>query len=94
MKKMIKTNKIYKKLLIIGVLLYLAYIFIGQQKTLNSYKSTQKYYSEQLNKQLAYQESLYETKSNIDSKEYIEKVAREKLDMYLPNERVYIDSGN
>lgn len=94
MKKMIKTNKIYKKLLIIGVLLYLAYIFIEQQKTLNSYKSTQKYYSEQLNKQLAYQESLYETKSNIDSKEYIEKVAREKLDMYLPNERVYIDSGN
>ena len=94
MKKIIKTNKIYKKLLIVGVLLYIAYIFVGQQKTLNSYKSTQKYYSEQLNKQLAYQESLYETKSNINSKEYIEQVAREKLDMYLPNERVYIDSGN
>ena len=94
MKKTIKTNKIYKKLLIVGVLLYIAYIFVGQQKTLNSYKSTQKYYSEQLNKQLAYQESLYQTKSNINSKEYIEQVAREKLDMYLPNERVYIDSGN
>lgn len=94
MKKTLKTNKIYKKLLILGVLLYIAYIFIGQQKTLNSYKNTQKYYSEQLNKQLAYQESLYETKSNINSKEYIEEVAREKLDMYLPNERVYIDSGN
>lgn len=94
MKKNLKTNKIYKKLLILGVLLYIAYIFIGQQKTLNSYRNTQKYYSEQLNKQLAYQESLYETKANINSKEYIEDVAREKLDMYLPNERVYIDSGN
>lgn len=94
MKKKSKTNKIYKKLLMLGVLLYIAYIFIGQQKTLNSYSNTQKYYSEQLNKQLAYQESLYETKSNINSKEYIEEVARKRLDMYLPNERVYIDSGN
>ena len=29
--------------------------------------------------------------TNINSKEYIEEVAREKLDMYLPNEKVYID---
>jgi len=94
MKKQLKTNKIYKKLLILGILVYVAYIFIGQQKTLNSYKNTQDYYIEQLNTQLAYQESLSKTKSNIDSKEYIEQVAREKLDMYLPNERVYIDKGN
>lgn len=94
MKKLLKLNKISKKLLILGVLIYVAYVFIGQQKTLNSYKNTQKYYSEQLNKQLACQESLYKTKTNINSKDYIEKMAREKLDMYLPNERVYIDSGN
>lgn len=94
MKKQLKTNKIYKKLLILGILVYVAYIFIGQQKTLNSYKNTQDYYIEQLNTQLAYQESLNKTKSNIDSKEYIEQVAREKLDMYLPNERVYIDKSN
>ena len=94
MKKQQKLNKLGKKLLFFAIFAYIIYIFIGQQKTLNSYKNTQKYYSEQLNKQLAYQESLYETKSNINSKEYIEAVAREKLDMYLPNERVYIDSGN
>ena len=94
MKKQLKSNKIGKKLLFFAVLAYIIYVFIGQQKTLNSYKTAQKYYSEQLNKQLAYQESLYDTKNNINSKEYIEKVAREKLDMYLPNERVYIDRGN
>ena len=94
MKKTLKAKKIYKKILILVILAYIFYIFIGQQKTLNSYKNTQNYYLEQLNSQLAYQESLYETKSNIDSKEYIEKVAREKLDMYLPNERVYIDKNN
>jgi len=30
-------------------------------------------------------------KENVNSKEYIERVAREKLNMFLPNERVYID---
>ena len=94
MKNKVKPNKIYKKILIFGILIYIVYIFIGQQKTLRSYKNTQKYYSAQLDTQLAYQESLYETKANINSKEYIEKVAREKLDMYLPNERVYIDKEN
>lgn len=94
MKKQIKANKIGKKILFFVILAYVIYIFIGQQKTLNSYKTAQKYYSEQLNKQIAYQESLYDTKTNINSKEYIEEVAREKLDMYLPNERVYIDKGN
>ena len=38
-------------------------------------------------------EKLLETKSNINSKEYIAQVAREKLDMYYPNEKVYIDKG-
>ena len=32
-------------------------------------------------------------KENINSPEYIEEIAREKLNMYLPNERVYIDIG-
>ena len=91
MKKTIKSNKFYKKILFFGILAYVLYVFVGQQKTLNSYKNTQDYYNEQLTKQLAYQESLYETKANINSKKYIEEVAREKLDMYLPNERVYID---
>ena len=36
---------------------------------------------------------LEEEKQNTNSLEYIEKLAREKLGMYLPNERVYIDSN-
>ena len=94
MKKQFNINKIGKKILFFVIFAYVLYIFIGQQKTLNSYKTSQKYYTEQLNKKLAYQESLYDTKDIINSKEYIEEVAREKLDMYLPNERVYIDKGN
>jgi len=94
MKKQLKLDKLGKKLLFFIIFAYVIYVFIGQQKIINSYKTAQKYYIEQLNKQLAYKESLVATKDNINSKEYIEKVAREKLDMYLPNERVYIDKGN
>ena len=89
-----KKNNLYKKILYIAIFVYVLYVFIGQQKTLNSYKKKQDYYEKQLSEQYAYQESLTKTKANINSKEYIESVAREKLDMYLPNERVYIDKGN
>lgn len=88
-----KTKKIYKKLFIIGLAIYLIYIFANQQKTLNSYKTAQQYYTEQINEKIAYKETLYNTKNNINSEDYIENAAREKLDMYLPNERVYIDTS-
>lgn len=38
-------------------------------------------------------QDLEQEKQNTNSLEYIEKLAREKLGMYLPNERVYIDSN-
>ena len=38
-------------------------------------------------------QNLEQEKKNTDSLEYIEKLAREKLGMYLQNERVYIDSN-
>lgn len=94
MKKKSNNKKLIKKICFIVVGIYAMCIFINQQKTLNSYKLSQKYYQEQINEKLAYQESLKETESNINSEEYIEKIAREKLDMYLPNEKVYIDKGN
>ena len=88
-----KTKKIYKKLFIIVAAIYLICIFANQQKTLNSYKTAQQYYTEQIESKVAYKEGLYDKKNNINSEEYIEQAAREKLDMYLPNERVYIDTS-
>ena len=92
MKKFFK-SKLIRKLLIIAIIVYVSIIFINQQKTLDSYKSIAKYNEEKLEQEKSYQESLLAIKDNIDSTEYIEQVAREKLYMYLPNERVYIDSG-
>ena len=84
-------KKLFKKLIIIIFLIYFLYIIFSQQKSLNSYAESQKYYSNQISIEQKKNEELMDTKANINSLEYIEKIAREKLDMYLPNEKVYID---
>lgn len=86
-------KKFYKKLLIGLFLIYFVVTVISQQKTLNQYKSEASAYTKQLESAKDTKDELVATKDNINSTEYIEEVAREKLDMYLPNERVYIDIG-
>lgn len=86
-----KIKKLVKKFLILCVLLYVSITFINQQKSLNAYSNEQILLKEKIEEQEEYQKSLLATKENISSPEYIEQLAREKLDMYLPNERVYID---
>ena len=94
MKNKSNNKNLIKKICFIGIAIYVVFTFVNQQKTLNSYKASQKYYEEEIEAKLAYQESLKETKGKIDSEEYIEEVAREKLDMYLPNEKLYLDKNN
>ena len=84
-------KKHYKKILL-GILgIYVASIFISQQKILNSYQEEAKSYDEQIAEGKEEQPSLQNMKQNVNSNQYIEEIAREKLGMYLPNERVYID---
>lgn len=91
MKKKIDLKKVIKLLFAIIVGIYVISVFIDQQKTLNSYKTSQEHYAMEIDKEKKNKEELLELKNNINSPEYIEEIAREKLDMYLPNERVYID---
>lgn len=89
MNKKIKIKKVYKKIIFIVIFIYVACIFINQQRTLDAYKANQEYYEAQIKQETEYKESLIAMKDNINSPEYIEQIAREKLDMYLPNERIY-----
>ncbi len=86
-------KKIYKKLIILALVVYAVFTIINQQKTLNQYSEQ----TEQLNQEIAEEtqnkEELAKQKDNVDSLEFIEQMAREKLDMYYPNERVYVDQG-
>lgn len=89
--KNILYKKILKKICIIIFIIYVAVSFVKQQHTLNSYNSQKKYYAQKIEEAKAYNETLLATKDNLDSKEYIEAISREKLDMYSKNERVYIN---
>ena len=93
MKNVFRNKKILKVIIILIVLSHFIYIIVKQQTTLNSYKSEQDYVSEQIQEQQEYKNELADMKANINSDEYIEQIARDKLDMYLPNERVYVDAN-
>ena len=88
--KNFKFKRLFKLILGSAIAIYVLCIFINQQKVLNSYNKEQKYIAEKIQKQPEYKQELSSLKENVDSPEYIEELAREKLDMYLPNEKVYI----
>ena len=82
-----------KRILLIAFAIYVIYTLYSQQLTLNAYQADADRYQEQIVAEQETKEELNSIKENINSDEYIEDMAREKLGMYLPNERVYIDIG-
>lgn len=88
-----KNKKLYKKLLILAVGVYVVFTLVNQQKALNQYRENSKDLANQIEDQKAYKEELSQKREDVTSEEYIEENAREKLDMYLPNEKIYIDQG-
>ena len=89
--KNIFKSKIFKRICLIVFIIYVSIIFINQQKTIASYNSQQEYYKAKIKDAEYNNQSLLLEKSNLNSNDYIEKIAREKLDMYSENERVYMD---
>ena len=86
-------KKIYKKLIILLIAAYAVFTIINQQKTLNQYSKQTDELNQEITEETQTKEELAKEKENVDSLEFIEQMAREKLDMYRPNERVYIDQG-
>ena len=88
-----KKKKLLKRLIILLIAIYVIFTLVNQQKTLNQYSQN----SEELNTKIAEaeeeKEELTKQKDNVDSLEFIEKTARDMLDMYYPNERIYINQG-
>ena len=90
-KPMNNVKKLIKRLIIVCIIIYAVITFFNQQKILNTYASNDAELDKKLVQAQEYQEELNKIKNNVNSNEYIEEVAREKLDMYLPNERVYLN---
>ena len=87
MKKKFKFNRI----IIIDIIIYVLYAVISRQQVLSTYKQEEQNYLDLIAKEQQRNAELQEAKNNINSTEFIEEIARNKLGMYLPNERVYID---
>lgn len=90
-------NKLLIPIFIIALIIW-GIVLIKQQVNIAQY---QKEIDDLSTKIEVAQEELNQNKQNLEeeinksnSLEYIEKVAREKLGMYLQNERVYVDSNN
>ena len=88
-----KKKKLYKKLLILLVLAYAIFTLANQQKVLNQYSQNSKELASKIEEQQTYNGKLITEQENVNSKESIKQTAREKLDMYYPNEKVYLDKG-
>lgn len=87
MKKKFKFNRI----IIIGIIIYVLYALISRQQVLSTYQKEEQNYQKLIAQEQQHNSELLEIKENINSTEFIEEIARNKLGMYLPNERVYID---
>ena len=87
MKKKFKFNRI----LIIGIIIYVLYVIISRQQVLSAYQKEEQNYLSQIEQEKQRNSELLDAKNNVNSTEFIEEIARNKLGMYLPNERVYID---
>lgn len=87
-------KKLLKKALILAFIIYFTVTIYKQQKTLDNYKTNIGVVEKKIEEETEYKNSLVAQKENASSLEYIEQVAREKLNMYKPNEKVYFDTGN
>lgn len=83
-------SKVYK-LIVLLLVCYSVYILYTQQIKLNSYAAEKEYYQDKITDLNEQKAELTAEKENVNSPEYIEDIAREKLDMYLPNEKVFVD---
>ncbi len=91
-----KKGKLLRNAFLIALVIWIV-MLIKQQLNISQYQDEIKELSSKIdvaeNELNQNKQDLEQEKKNTDSLEYIEKLAREKLGMYLQNERVYIDSN-
>jgi len=75
----------------IAVALYFVYVLADQQVIINRYKQDFAQLEQKIEEEEQRNRQLKREKEMLDSDEYIEKVAREKLGMVKEGERLYVD---
>ncbi len=81
------------KVLWAAVFLYVGYIFVQQQIRLHDLSVEEKQVSAEIEQAQQEQEELNHVMDIMDTDEYIEKVARQKLGFVKPDEQVFVDTS-
>ena len=68
-----KKKKLYKRLLVLAVILYAAFTLINQQKVINQYSKNSDDLSSQIEEEKSTNQKLLAQKEDVNSKEYIEQ---------------------
>lgn len=84
-------KKIIFIVLLVVTITLIGYVFIMHHQMLDTYADDKKSLNNQIESATLKQQELKEELNSINSLNTIESIARDKLDMYFPNERVYID---
>lgn len=79
--------------ILLAIFLYLSYIFVNQQRLLYAKNLELNKIENKIGEEEKLNEELSIEKEMIQSDEYIEKVAREKLGMVKKDERIFMDIG-
>ena len=93
-----KENKNNTKNLIIYLIIFAFVVAVSINAIINQESKKQEIkmqisqYEDKLKKLKSEKDELIEQKEKINTDKYIENVARNKLDMFLPNEKVYVHS--
>ena len=93
-----KENKNNTKNLIIYLIIFAFVVAVSINAIINQESKKQEIkmqisqYEDELKKLKSEKDELIEQKEKINTDKYIENVARNKQDMFLPNEKVYVHS--
>ncbi|NMB97043.1 MAG: septum formation initiator family protein [Clostridiaceae bacterium] len=78
-------------LIFIVFVVYFCHIIVDQQKIINEKELALKAIEKKISGEENLKKQLEKEKEMLDSEEYIEKIARKKLGMVKPGERIFID---
>jgi cell division protein FtsL len=92
MTKKAKVNPIWKVLFVL-LIVYLSLNLVGQQQLIESKNSELAEVEAKIAAEIAYSEQLRQEKDMMMSDESLERIARYKLGMVKPGERVFVDSN-
>ncbi|MCX7711965.1 MAG: septum formation initiator family protein [Clostridia bacterium] len=86
-----RRNSGLRFIVVLGLLVYFAYIVFDQQKVMQIKKEELKSVDEKIKQEMKLNEELKKQKEAVNTDEYTEKIAREKLGMVRQGEKVFVD---